>query len=314
MPHKSNFINTAKMNEMINFMLILRHFIMLLYYIALFLLSATLCFSQSTDVKRAIEEYTELPATVKNALLDTVKKSALDKVLICEADGIIATIVLKTTPPKNVENYSRIHSLYVSQANAQSFAAICQYVAFREKSLLIRFSDKELLLKALKHVHVSGSVKGAFHKTQTIGREVITIACCPFSNIKATLNDPQYIENIAEQYLHAGHDKIKKAIMQKNHHEAIKTWKHLKKSNLFSPQLVVDIAECYMKMNAPDECIRHCKEFERHYKDLSDKGFFIRLADILADIQDEEAEALANSFYDRAEELLEVGKKKTTNP
>jgi hypothetical protein len=273
------------------------------------LLFATLCFSQSNEAKTAIEKYSELPKPVKNTLLAAIKKPANNNVWVCEAEGIIAAIAVKTVPPKNTENYNRLHLLYVSQTHAESFAAMCEYIAFKEKSLLPRFGDRELLLMTLKRINISGSVKGAFHKTQTIGREVITTVYCPSANIKASLSNSENIKNIEEQYLQAGYNKIKEALAKNNHQEVIKTWKHLKSSDLFSPQLVVDIAGYYKNTDSPEECIRHCKEYGQYYKDIKSKEFFISLGDILADIQDEEAESLANSFYDRVEELCNTGNK-----
>jgi len=119
-------------------------------------------------MRTAIDKYAELPVPVKDALLTTVKKSANDNIWVCEADGITTSVAVKTVPPKNSENYSKIHLLAVSQTQAKVFAAMCEYIAFKEKALITRFGDKELLLKALKHISISGSVKEASHKTQTI--------------------------------------------------------------------------------------------------------------------------------------------------
>jgi hypothetical protein len=221
-------------------------------------------------------------------------------------------------PSQQAENYNRIRLLEISSAEARTAADILFYTISKGIDKKYQFDDQELLKNALLsetgNLRIQGTIKGMFHKTYVIENRIVPIAYCSTKQIAAFLTSPATIDNISENYLHAGHNKIGQLIRQKNWKSAIAVWKHLQERQLVSPQLVLDIGDCFLQNGQTEEALAHCKEYLEGYRNLKDVDFFLKIGDILAEIPSKEAEQLALKSYNTAERLIKREERKIEFP
>ena len=258
----------------------------------------------SAEVKNAVNEYPDMPPAVKSALLETLKKPATRNSWVCEAGEFVACVAVQTVPPRENANSSRLRQLALPQTEAHASVEMCVYVAMKKALKNVRLDDQDLLNTALQNSKASGSIKGKLHQSRTVDNEVISVAYCPIANITASLLEPANLQQIRDNYLLAGHEKFKELIAKDNLQDAIQIWQHLKERELFSPELIVDVALCYQKVDETEKCVAHCKEFLYNYRDLKIPSYFVQLGNLLADILTEDAEELAISAFDKAEHLM----------
>lgn len=141
-------------------------------------------------------------------------------------------------------------------------------------------------------------------KSKLFDGEVIAYVLANQSDLITHLTQNPQLESVRTSYRKVMHAEARRLMELKQWKDALDLWHHLHSRKLVSPQLYVDAATCFHYRDQNDDALKLLNESFATYQDSDSLDFFEKVGDLAVEIGGSEAETLAVSAYNRAQQLL----------
>jgi len=238
-----------------------------------------------------IREHAAFPEAVKAAMTTVIRQHPETTRWSGQVgEYIFAAVVLPLPQGTRRESF---FTAYASRADMTCSHELLLAKGLRDVYGEAKLDDLTTLRAALQRIASDILLRGERREVlrqTSIFREqyVVALAVGRRENLRARLIEPATLTLVKDSYMEVMHGQARNLMTQENWKDAVGFWHHLHSRKMVSPELYLDAATCFVKLEQHKDALIVLKEALDVYEDYSDPLYFERAGLLLENLPEEQ--------------------------